>query len=335
MKSKPKKHLLIVWLNGIGDLVMSLPALTKFQETEQFTHVTVLSRNNISSLLLNTVAFDRIPINFLITQKKRPHFDLLLIQKLRQSEIDVGITLFPTQGISSALLLKFSGAKKRYHHEYRFKWFNHIHWGINKSAKIIQDHHIAEQMNYLLNQKLQINIKLIDTLKLTLPTKKTNIGIHCTPSEFKSHREWGNKNWKELITFCLINYTEDIHVFWGNGDEDDMLKFKKFIPSERVYHHYNLDIKTLLDQLFSLKLFIGIDSGIGHLASISEMDQIILYGPFNEKYSQPLNKKAVTVRPKDTTSNFIPYENSFQQSLPKLSHLNVKNVINLVKKTLR
>ena len=58
--------------------------------------------------------------------------------------------------------------------------------------------------------------------------------------------------------------------FETKGDENDMLKFKKIIPSERVYHHHNLDIKTLLDQLFSLKLFIGIDSGIGHLASFQK-----------------------------------------------------------------
>ena len=182
---------------------MSLPALTKFQKTEQFTHVTVLSRNNISSLLLNTVAFNNIPINFLITQKKRPHLNLVLIQKLRRSKIDVGITIFPTQGISSALLLKFSGATRRYHHQYRFKCLNHIHWGINKSAKIIKNQHIAEQMNYLLNQNIHINIKLIDTIKLTIPIKKNNIGIHCTPSEFKSHREWSNKNWKRTNHFLL------------------------------------------------------------------------------------------------------------------------------------
>ena len=69
MNSK-KNHLFIVWLNGIGDFVMAIPALCEFQKTNNFTEITILCRNDMSSILSKTTIFQEIPIRQIITNKK-------------------------------------------------------------------------------------------------------------------------------------------------------------------------------------------------------------------------------------------------------------------------
>ena len=67
---------------------------------------------------------------------------------------------------------------------------------------------------------------------------------------------------------------------------------------------------------------------------MTDIDQIVLYGPFNEIYSHPLNHKTVILRPKGSVSNFIPYKDTFNNQLPIVADLDEKDVIEAIKKKL-
>ena len=90
-----------------------------------------------------------------------------------------------------------------------------------------------------------------------------------------------------------------------------------------------------MNKVWQCKFLISIDSSIGHLASIQEIPQIVLFGPFNETYSKPLNINAIILRPKDTISSFKPYYDRFNNNLPRVTDIKVTDVTTSIKELLK
>ena len=81
--------------------------------------------------------------------------------------------------------------------------------------------------------------------------------------------------WINIIRHLLNTFSEHITIYWGPNHIHNLDNIKNKIQSNRIQHLFNLTISQLFDSIQSCKYFISIDSGIGHIASIFNIPQIV------------------------------------------------------------
>ena len=124
---------------------------------------------------------------------------------------------------------------------------------------------------------------------------------------------WQRKNWPIKNFSLLINkIIENKHTFkisdviiFGSSSEKKMCEnLKKEITSKNVYNFSgNKKILTIFEIMKSCEVFIGNDSGLSHLAAVSKIKTLALFGPSKEnKY-----------RPWGANSHFIRTNESFEE----------------------
>ena len=139
--------------------------------------------------------------------------------------------------------------------------------------------------------------------KLTQFNDKENI-IAISPGEpSKPHKNWAIKNWVEFINKISMNISGIIYM-GGPSERDatDKIKAKIKTPFIDVVGNSLLESAALLDRV---KIYIGPDSGLGHLAAARGTETITLFSVFGPERYLPWGGNAVSVRGKDNDARNI------------------------------
>ncbi len=291
-------NICVIHLNQIGDLVFSLPLLKALRDNYPDAFIHSVLRPYLKELVEGNPLIDMIiprPVGFAndirtIRTIRKYHYDLLIC--LARSEASLLMTALAKSSIKAGFSRRgldlFLDAKVEI--EGHNSWYN--------NARLLKTMGIkAEKNDYV--GLLTVNNEY--TGQLNLPPRYAVISPGA--SRRRQAKAWKADGFAEVIFKLYKKGLPSIIV--GAKDEWDINEEirQKALRFGKDIYVINLSGKLGLSQvLFLLKksaIFVGIDSGIMHLASALDVPTVGIFGPTDPFYVGPQNKKSIVVRRQD------------------------------------
>ena len=351
---------LIISISGIGNLITFLPALDLIKKKMPNSKVDFLVYGNGTKyVLLEDERVNKIYEN----NSKNPLKFFKLLLKLRKEKYDAVITIYPSQGIYSAVIMWIIGGKLRiqYYIDYILKFLSSRVGGIYYNDKynmgIIKKIH-----NILVNKSLNVKEKHAVYLNINLVKELFNCGneenepilyYYITDDEVKFSEEfWNENNLNDSFVIGIHPGTGKYPPFkrwsldhWGKlikmiNEKYKNVKFLVFIgPFEDEYYNYfnNLNLNNLIvargmnlrksiSLISKCNFFISADSGLSHCASLFKIPQITMFGPVDYKYIQPFSENCKVVVPDNYKPFYIPHCGFISKPYDCMENLNPEKV---------
>ena len=275
---KPIKNILVIKLRDIGDIVLSTPVLKVLDHNcanPKIVYVLKKEYENFKYLL----PYAREVITY---DKKDPLDFFRLIFRLRKYDFDLCVNLHAT--FRSAFISLLSGSKFRLVHNHSGKdYFTSVPLGIVEAQKSI----IERDLDTLNPLKL---------LPITDEMKKTELRLNEEYTRYIDDEEvWltvgfgigakrDNKMWmKEGFIETgkrLVEQGYKIAVFCSNKERGTGEIVVAGI-GDKAKLYCGLDFLRLAFFINKLRLFIGNDSGLRHIAAALGIKTLTLFGPEN------------------------------------------------------
>jgi lipopolysaccharide heptosyltransferase II len=287
----------IIHLNQIGDLAFSLPLLKALRENFPNASIHSVIKPYLQELLDCSAYVDRIiPRESGLSAKQK------LFKHIRGNRYDLLISLSRSEECLMLAALSKAAVKAG---------FPHFPWSLFFDIKEKTEGHNSWYNNAKLLK--QLNIKVVkndyvglikaeeNPFNISLPEKFVIISPGASKKRFA--KTWEEEKFAELILLLKEKY--DLSpVLVGGKDNQESNSMIRNIAKEKT-RGSDIDILNLtgtigLQALCSVlkhaRLFVGIDSGVMHLASALDVPVVGLFGPTDPYYVGPQNKKSVVVR---------------------------------------
>lgn len=276
---KEPKKILVVQLWGIGETILTLPAIKALKNRFPEAKITVLSTKNVKDVFFKK--FDVVAV------KLNPGSILKFILS-NYRKYDLVVDFEEYLNISS--IISFFAGKYRV-------GFNHGNRALLYSKKISynDEQHVEKTLMDLVNilgaeykaeKLIKLNYSKEDKIYVDNLLKKNNIlkkdlvvGIAAGTSESAKSRMWPKNRFAELSEGLIEKYNAKI-VFVGGKKEAELVnEIQKLTKNKTI----NFSGKTNLKQLFYLiekcNVFISNDTGPMHIAAAQGVKTIGLFGP--------------------------------------------------------
>lgn len=292
----PRK-ICVIHLNQIGDLLFSLPLLKSLREGFPGASIQSVLRPSLEGLLRDSPYVDRIILRHETLRSKYG-----LVKTLRRERYDLFITLARSQ--EGLLLAGLSGAGIK-------AGFAHFPWDRALNVKEVIQGHPSWYNNANLLRRLEIPV-----------TQQSYVGLlhvedsaptHGLPGRYAvispgASRRRLVKAWDEEKFGSLIaGLSEQLglpSVLVGGRDTRECSgaiagyasAFRQGGDGEVVDLSGSIGLRELCGVLKGAELFVGIDSGVMHLASALDIPVVGLFGPTDPFYVGPQNGRSIVVR---------------------------------------
>jgi len=287
------KKILVIRIDGLGDVVMSTPAFKGIREIFSNAHITLLTATWSKELVEVMPTFDELiyfDAPWIVKKQKGKLINLFkIVKKLRIEKFDLAIDL--RGDFRNNILMYFCNRKNRI-------GFNitGCDFLLNHVVPIGENHHLVNASLSLINYLKPKNIKEY-TLNLWTTkedrdfidhflrenginsNKVSNIIVIIHPGARWYGRRWKAERYAQIADSLIEKY--DARVILGGSSSDfelirDIASLMKHIPIEAAG-------KTSLRQFLALleksDLFIGLDSGPMHMATAMGTKVVALFGP--------------------------------------------------------
>ncbi|MCX8094537.1 MAG: glycosyltransferase family 9 protein [Candidatus Goldbacteria bacterium] len=280
------RKILIIKLRDLGDIVLSTPVIRVLYEncnSPEIIYVLKEEYENFKYLLPH--------IKDVITYNKKDPFDFLrVIGKLRKYQFDLAVNLHAT--FRSALITLFSGAKIRLVHNHSGKnYFSSMPLNIKEEQKwnTLRDLDTLKPLNIsytsdLIKTKLVFNCELSEYIQDGFYERAIGFGIGAK----RVQKKWRIEKFIELGKKLIAN-GEKIIVFCLPEEKE---------AGEKIVNELGINARLLIGDILKvsyvikhLKLFIGNDSGLRHIAAGFGVKTITLFGPENPLEWHPYLEK--------------------------------------------
>jgi len=302
------KKICVIHLNQIGDLLFSLPFLKALKESTPSAVLHSVIRPHLKDLLVHSPFVDQ-----LLIREKGVKKSFILLGQLRKNRYDLLITLSRSE--ECFFLTTSSGARVK-------AGFTHFPWDFGLDLKEKMEGPPSASNNFRLLRRLNIEAEKNDYVGLIhIPFDKDSRGsgrdtfckipgkyVVISPGTSARRRI---KTWEEEKFGNLIVQLKEKHglnpVLVGGEDSSEISeKIIEFVREKdegrRMNEIQNLAGKTNLKELCYLlkesSLFVGVDSGIMHLASSFDIPVVGIFGPTDPFYVGPQNRRSRVVREK-------------------------------------
>jgi ADP-heptose:LPS heptosyltransferase len=290
----------IIHLNQIGDLVFSLPLLKSLKDN--FPDVTIHSvvKPYLQDLLAESPWVDQILLRESSLKAK-----LDLLKKIRRSQYDLLICLARSEEGLMLTLLSSANLKVGFA---RFFWDlgldlkEHIegHNSWHNNAKLLR------LLNIKISQNDYVGLLKIDEDASRIDLPAEFVVISPAASRRRQIKTWDPKKFAELI-LLLKHHFDLTSVIVGSSQDQaynriisDSLREKATVnDATTIDLTGNTNLRSLCSIIRKARLFVGIDSGIMHLASSIDIPVVGLFGPTDPQYVGPQNKRSIIVRKED------------------------------------
>lgn len=306
MDSYPKK-IAIFCLSGIGNTILFTPTLRILRKRLPNARFYAVFRNQATSDVLTgsglvdkAIVFDGNLIN-----------KLKLLLHLRNQNFDLSITAFPSNRIEFNLFSWLINARERVTHSYAVGRVRTFAFLQNKKIKADENlHDIFQNLNLL--KLLNINFKkekielsfFLDkkdkvfsrdfSIKNKLEGKRV-IAVHPGTKKKDEIRRWGKDKFIKLINILLRDKKNKIILFKG-PDEEDIADFIHEKTGKKAILVENLNLKRVGAIIERCSLFVGTDSGLGHIAAALGVKTLVIFGPANPKRTVPYGGHTAYIR---------------------------------------
>lgn len=291
------KKICIIHLNQIGDLIFSLPLLKALRENHPDASIHSLVKPYLQELLIDSPFVDRvIPRKSGLTDKFK------LLKNIRKNNYDLVISLARSE--ECLMLTALSKAKIK-------AGFSYFPWDLCLKLKETIEGHNSWYNNARLLKRLNITITKTDYVGLlNVNTSKSNLSlpkkfviISPGTSKRRHAKTWQKEKFAELILLLKETYGLSAVLVGGmdnqeyNGEIIRILKNKdRNKNSDTLDLTGKIGLAGLCSVIKKASLFVGIDSGVMHMASCLDIPVVGLFGPTDPFYVGPQNKKSIIVR---------------------------------------
>lgn len=304
--------ILILPLYGIGDVLMTTPALINLKE-QLDARVTFLHifKNTYDILMHNPYVDENIHFPFL--QKSRLE-GLRFLLDLR-GKYDISINFYPSNRRDYNLASFIAGSPVRVGHRYTIRDLSELNFLKNKT--LMEDnglHNVEENLRLLdffgIKKKnqypLYINLTEEEILFADgwLKSHKTDgkilIGLHPGTSSFKNHdkKRWLEAHFARLIDKLSGGLEDIVFLIFGGPEEKPLRETITSIAGQdnNIIHVDSVTIRQAAALMRNCRIFISNDSGPMHLAAAAGVPTVAIFGPTNPVWVRPWGVKHKIVR---------------------------------------
>ena len=296
--------ILVIRVDGIGDLLNSTPAIALLRENYPSAEITVLARPLNASVLIGNPNVDRI----LIFDRDEKHRGVLaqfqFYRELRRERYQLVVAM--QTAMWSHLVAFLSGARYRLgRYQKRFKSIlTHAWRGRYRKGETHEVDRNLELVRLICDgegqQKLVFHLSPdeIATAKAQLASwgiggESFLIGIHPGGSSFD--KRWPEKQYAELADRLAHHYNAAILLFQGPGEAALTNNIQKTMQVRAITHAPET-IRELGALLSCCDLVVCNDSGPMHLAAALDVPTVAIFGPTDHVAWHPLSENASIVR---------------------------------------
>jgi len=278
---------LIITLSNIGDAVMTTPVLEYLHKQNPKYQFDIVCDKKTIEIFEHCPYVNKI---YLKDKKKGLAGNINLIRELRNNYYEIAVDL------RTDFFLYFLRAKNKFYKVNNKK----IHSVIKHFSALNID------LKKLSKQKVWIpsEIKLIIKKKYpTISGKILALGIGAN----SEHKIWPTKNFVAIAKSLSSQYKKIILL----GDNRDAIRAQEFLKQ------YNINVINLCGQLSLIEsaaflekstVYIGNDSGLGHISSALERPTLIVFGAEDTYRYHPWGVNSHWVQNQEKDINFIKPE---------------------------
>jgi len=296
----------VIHLNQIGDLLFSLPFLKALKESSPSANIHSVVRPYLKDLLIHSPFVDQI-----LVRERGIGKILSLLSKLRTNRYDLVITLSRSE--ECFFLTALSGARVKV-------GFTHFPWDFGLDMKEKMEGPPCVSNNFKLLKKLNIEVRKKDYVGLIHLPLEEGLGelgrskifgvqgkyvvVSAGTSARRRIKTWEEDKFGDLVIRLKERYDFNPVLVGGEDSREANEKIVEIVKERdkerKMNHLQNLTGKTDLGELCYLlkeaSLFVGVDSGIMHLASSFDTPVVGIFGPTDPFLIGPQNERSIVVR---------------------------------------
>ncbi|MBT4182674.1 MAG: glycosyltransferase family 9 protein [Nitrosomonadales bacterium] len=274
--SQPKK-ILFITLSNIGDVVLTTPVLIRLAQIYKNAYFDVVGDQR-SEMLFKHCPF----INKFYRKDKSKGFIgvLNLVRRIRANHYDLAVDL------RSDGLLYLIRADKKFNKVKN----NNIHSAEKHFLSIKQPTNLMPKPEIWLNKQ-----EKIDARKLIPKGYKRILALGIGANS--EHKIWPAQFFAELASMLQKNF--DFILIVGDSRDNKFVPiFKEAYGGEFLNLCGKLDLLTTAAVIKNSELFVGNDSGLGHIASAVQTKTFTIFGPGEPHRYRPWGEESYWVQDK-------------------------------------
>ena len=314
------KKILIISSNRLGDCILSSGLNLYFKKKIKNSNLTFVCGDIPSDFFKYCKNID----NLIIFKKKKLSLHwLILWTKVVLNKWELVIDL---RGSVISFFL-FSKKKIKY----------------KKQKSIIKKHKVEDVTSYISGMVLNPQVNLSKNkkfqnknLKKIKELKKNNKLIMIAPTANWKGKIWPAQRYKELILKLKKQkmFKKTIFIITGPENEKKLIRDIFNIQKDHIYDLFgNSNLVEIFHVMKLCDLFIGNDSGLMHMASLSNIKTVGLFGPSDKDIYGPWGKKNLVITSTKSPEDLMGHKNfNYRSSNNLMLELKTEKVVNLVKK---
>lgn len=291
------KKICIIHLNQIGDLIFSLPLLKALRDNFPDASIHSIIRPHLIGLLTDSPYVDLVvPRKSGLTAKYK------LLKNIRSNNYDLMISLSRSEECLLLTALSKAETKAGFSHfpldlclNIKKKIEGHNSWYNN--AKILK------HLNVRITKSDYVGLLEVDKNEMDWDLPEKFAIISPGASKRRHAKTWKKEKFAQLMRLIKENYELSPILVGGKDDLGYNSEIVRILQkSNRKKNIEVLDLTGISDlaRLCSImkraRLFVGIDSGIMHMASAIDIPVVGLFGPTDPFYVGPQNERSIVVR---------------------------------------
>lgn len=327
-------NILVVSLQGIGDLLLATPLLHGLKVAYPGSRLTVLTFETNRDILNNNPDVGQV-IVFKAAQKRNIFKILGLIGKIRSEHFNLSICAYPS-GLRSAFIAYLGGVGERLGQGLsQFRGFN---WLFTRQVPITEiKHAVLMNMDFLKILGIDpkgVNPEVIfrigegdlkfarDFLRLNgISDSDLVIAIHAGGGEFTaSYRSWPLERFAKVADILADRYKAKIIFIGGKNDESAVNSVKKMMSQEAIIAAGKISLGQTAALLTRTKLLLCNNSGPMHIAAALNVRTVSIFGSADPRIHRPWGSgHAVLQNPLECSPCYYP---TFRDTLEETKQRN-------------
>ena len=297
------KKILILPLYGIGDVLMSTPAVRNLREQLdcEITYLHMFKTTH-DILLNNPHIRENIFFPFLTSSKTEGISFLLQFRK----KFDCSINFYPSNRRDYNLAAYIVGSPVRIGHRYVIRDIAELNFLKNRTVREDDSLHNVEEDLRLLDflglkttksypldffpteEEIHFAARWIQKRKIE---SQMLVGMHPGASAFKNHtnKKWPEASFAALIDMLSSELRDSSFLLFGGPEEKQLreLLLSQVSDKRRVLTVDDVTVRQAAALMMKCGLFVSNDSGPMHMAAAARVPTVAVFGPTNPVWVRP------------------------------------------------
>ncbi|MCD6487470.1 MAG: lipopolysaccharide heptosyltransferase II [Syntrophobacterales bacterium] len=299
------KNILVRGTNWIGDVIMSLPAVSSVRHTFPHARITVLAKPWVAQLYRACPDVDDV----IVFQSPGIHDGtggkIRLAAQLREENFDLTVLL--QNAIEAAIIAWLARIPLRagYNSDCRGLLLTHSVKRTRATRKIHQIGYYLEMVEALGFRTSGRDINIVPGNDYSMSARKiltehnikerdTLIGI-APGASYGPAKMWFPERFAAVADRLADEFSARIILFGSAGDREKTDQVQRYSKNAMVNLAGETDLKEVTGLINECNLFISNDSGLMHLAGALDIPLVAIFGSTNPATTSPAGRKSVVI----------------------------------------